>query len=271
MKGCYDPIPLDANDKELPSWPMSRRFAGGTKATFLAIGEHAATMAIAIEFSIRMPTATTSTPFQIGHEAMPSDLDVFDKHVLMTELDGKAIVVGEKILTAFHCISCNLWRDTSRDRKREPSLDTNPFVRLKTATGELFSTTLEFADPISDLVILGCPDRSQFPNEAKAYADCAPWSAIEVQLEEFTPDTQAHIRNHDGGWIEGATYPIFPNRVSFDAVEKVCPGASGGPVVLEGKLLAVVSNASDEPQNGVYNGVHPLLAKALPRWCQDSF
>ena len=100
---------------------------------------------------------------------MPSDFTVFDNNVVMTELDGKAVVVGEKILTACHCISLNLWWDPSLDRKREPSLDrkrepsleTNPMVKLTTATGKEFLANIEFADPISDLVILGCPERSR--------------------------------------------------------------------------------------------------------------
>ena len=197
---------------------------------------------------------------------MTSDFEVFENNVVMTELDGKGVVVGEKILTACHCISLNLWWDPSLDRKREPSLETNPMVKLTTATGKEFLANIEFADPISDLVILGCPDGSSFPHEAKAYEKCAPWSPIEVYLDGFELNATAHIRNRDGTWTQGDIYAVFPNRVSLDAKEKVLPGASGGPVVLDGKLLAVVSNTSEDGHDDAFNGVHPLLAKTLPRW-----
>ncbi len=197
---------------------------------------------------------------------MPSNFDIFDEHVVMTELDGKAIVVGEKILTACHCISLRFWKDSSSGSNYEPSLGTNPPVKLTTMTGRSFYANIEFADPVSDLAILGCPDRASFPAEAKAYEDCAPQSQIEVYLDEFIPDSQAHVRNRDGDWVEGAIYRVFPNRVSLDAVDRIYPGASGGPIVLDGKLLAVVSNACEKRQDGVFNGVHPLLSDALPRW-----
>ena len=132
---------------------------------------------------------------------MPSDFKVFDNNVVMTDLDGKGVVVGEKILTACHCISLNLWwdpslerkREPSHERKREPSLEINPLVRLTAATGKAFHANIEFADPISDLVILGCPDSSHFPHEAKAYEELVPWSPIEVYLDDFELNATANI------------------------------------------------------------------------------
>ena len=129
---------------------------------------------------------------------MPSEFEIFDNNVVMTELDGKAVVVGEKILTACHCVTPNLCWSKSLDQKREPSLETNLLVRLKTATEKVFLANIEFADPISDLVILGCPDSSYFPNESKAYEELAPRSPIEVYLDDFEPNATADIRNRDG-------------------------------------------------------------------------
>ena len=176
----------------------------------------------------------------------------------MTKLNGKAVVVGEKILTACHCISV--------DMERQPTLDTNTLVQLQTASEKPFYANIEFADPISDLAILGCPDGQCFPGRARLYEDCVAFSEIEIYIDDLPPKSNVHVRNRDGEWVEGTAEFFSPNRLSLDAHDRIYPGASGGPIVIGGKLAAVVSNTSLEPHDGMFHGFHPLLTKALPRW-----
>ena len=74
------------------------------------------------------------------------------------------------------------------------------------------------------------------------------------------------VRNLDGGWVTGTAEPLHNHRIFVETEKEILPGASGGPIVFQGKLIAVVSSTNEDPDDGVSNGVHPLLAKTLPRW-----
>ena len=188
----------------------------------------------------------------------------FDPHVVLTEkLDGKAVIVGDKILTACHCIPLDFDRED-----RELTLQTDLIVKLQSASGDLFPANIEFADPISDVAILGTPDAQAFSGGASLYEDCVSCSPIEVYFGDLPSASPCRSATETGvGLPDTGTAELFPNHRIFVETEKeILPGPSGGPIVFQGNLIAVVSSTNEDPDDGVFNGVHPLLAKTLPRW-----
>jgi len=119
--------------------------------------------------------STTLTTMKIDVSAS------FDPHVVLTEkLDGKAVIVGDKILTACHCIPLDFDRED-----RELTLQTGLIVKLQSASGDLFPANIEFADPISDVAILGTPNAKAISKDESCYEDCVSCSPIEVYFGDL--------------------------------------------------------------------------------------
>ena len=146
----------------------------------------------------------------------------FDPHVVLTEkLDGKAVIVGDKILTACHCIPLDFDRED-----RELTLQTDLIVKLQSASGDLFPANIEFADPISDFAILVTPNAKAISKDESCYEDCVSCSPIEVYFGDLPTRFSVQVRNRDGGWVTG-TAELFPNHRIFVETEKeILPGAS---------------------------------------------
>jgi len=136
----------------------------------------------------------------------------FDPHVVLIEpLDGKGVIVGDKILTACHCIPL--------DFDRELTLQTHSTVKLRFMSGKSFHANIEFADPISDVAILGAPDAQTFSDGAGSYGGCVSYSPIEVCFDDLPSDFAVQIRNRDGSWVSGIA-ELFPNHRIFVDTEK---------------------------------------------------
>lgn len=126
-----------------------------------------------------------------------------------------------------------------------------------------------FADPFSDLAVLGIPDDQQFPTEAEtvesAFAACV---AVPVSMQAMGngDETGVWIRVHEGVWVSGtaARYGMPGGDVWVQAEGPILYGASGGPIVTsEGELLAIVSSFSIA-QAG--DGRQPHIRRSLPAW-----
>ena len=139
-------------------------------------------------------------------------------------------------------------------------------VKLQSASGDSFPANIEFADPISDVAILGTPNAKAISKDESCYEDCVSCSPIEVYFGDLPLSFSVQVRNLDGGWVTGTAELLHNHRIFVETEKEILPGASGGPIVFQGKLIAVVSSTNEDPDDGVSNGVHPLLAKTLPRW-----
>jgi hypothetical protein len=188
----------------------------------------------------------------------------FEKEEAMTrdavfQVDaGRGFKVGDFVITASHCLPhlppCAPFIGA----------DERTYPRLVGRLGEerTVSAELMFADPISDLAILGTPDDQERPEEATAYDQFLKGRGFTVADVEANTQVRAKILSLGGEWVScRVSHRGGPLWVEGD----VEGGMSGSPIVNEaGKAIGVLCSGN----NG---GPRPLaincrLMHSLPRW-----
>jgi hypothetical protein len=124
-----------------------------------------------------------------------------------------------------------------------------------------------FADPISDIAVLGRPDDYAFYEESEAY---------EVLTASMTPLAVAHAPNRGTGWIPSLDGHWFQCEVRHRngplwivrAAKEIKGTMSGSPIV-DNKCSAIAVLCAIGGISGEQNregGPNPRLARNLPGW-----
>lgn len=124
-----------------------------------------------------------------------------------------------------------------------------------------------FVDPISDLAVLGEPDRQLLFEESTGYLDLASHSEFLTIGSLGKGKTTAWMLSRDFEWFS-CTVRSNSKRLSVTGADaiKIEGGMSGSPILdSEGKAIGVVSNG---PDTGTRNS-QPILFKCLPPWILD--
>ncbi len=203
----------------------------------------------------------------------------------MTKIDGiisvggcRGFVVAGKhgqrfVITAGHCL---------------PGLP--PFHGAAPASERSFATLLGpvggpcdvgaqclFANPVSDLGVLGSPDAREFGLEAAAYAglveSVAPLALADLPLTR-TPGSLVAEAAWEGPArlvaLDGRTFSCTLRAGSRalwvkDAAEPIIGGMSGSPILDgDGAAVGIVCTGA-----GRLSGPNPFLMRQLPRWLLD--
>jgi hypothetical protein len=149
-----------------------------------------------------------------------------------------------------------------------------------------------FADPVSDLAVLGPPDNQALFDQWEAYQDLLN-SVTPFPVSDAPPDGQAWLYSLDQRW-----FPCHIERVNqgpiwiSGATEAIRGGMSGSPIKADdGSVIGLVSRSSAvldddalkklgpddviDIERDVVAGSHreggpqPVLARSLPVWLRD--
>ncbi len=183
---------------------------------------------------------------------------------------GQAVIVGDLILTAAHCV--NLGEDPSR--WIDPAGWEGDGRRLQKLyrSGSEFSANVKSFEPILDLAVLESPGAVDALELAEPYS-LAIAGIDSIPIWDLEPDpgeiVKIHVFTHKKEWIPGQFEFCGRNlRIGFKTQLAIEGGTSGGPVVDDaGRLLSIVSTTIDgtatDGEGEIYHA-SPLLCVALP-------
>ena len=170
--------------------------------------------------------------------------------------DGRGFKVGDFIITAAHCLPklppCAIYLDGEE----------RSYPRLLGRIGDEPTVWAEllFADPISDLAIIGPPDGQTLFYEAEAY-DRLVSAAPEFGIGDVEPDKPVcgKVLSLGGQWLSCMVSHHGGDLLLKEPVIEV--GMSGSPIIDDnGRAIGVVcSGASTLSMNC-------RLMRSLPRW-----
>jgi len=159
--------------------------------------------------------------------------------------EGRGILVpGWFALTAAHCID---WSAAAGKPLAGHSLQ-----KARAQDGRELHLRVLAIEPVADIAVLGSPDSQEAPSAAaqfeKFVVQTEPVPLSYSSLKPYGRSRPASVLGHDRRWITGGVKAIREQQASvvFETEEWVGSGVSGGPIVtLAGKLIAVVSHASE--------------------------
>jgi trypsin-like peptidase len=174
------------------------------------------------------------------------------------------------IITAAHCPPrfppCHgaSYREERTYQSLLAPLDAEPFV----------SAECLFADPISDIAVLGPPDDQEWPDLWQAY-DSLVESAGILMIADAREKGQAWMLSIDNRWFECTVRDSGGALWMSNATTGIRSGMSGSPVLSnDGSAIGMVcisggTAGSDHPHTA--GGPNPRLMGNLPGWCIQSF
>lgn len=192
------------------------------------------------------------------------DTNQLNQYVVTIKSSGAngVVVPGFHVVTATHCLKN--WSAEGRLVLGEPMIESVYFPSIK----QTVTLAGLFADPFSDLAVLGLPDSQdfsdEFDNSVQAFEE---QRAICISTDEICDDElNVMVRNFDGTWIGATASKPGGNhgQLWVESPIEIKDGASGGPIVTTaGALIGVVSSfGQSEPSDGL----QPHLERALPPW-----
>jgi hypothetical protein len=178
----------------------------------------------------------------------------------VVELDQKRVV-----LTAAHCLLPNLpiphpWLQEERTYR-------NWLAPL----GEQPTVTIEcmFADPVSDLAVLGPPDDQVLRAEYNAYNELMNSAAvlsIAPVLGKPASATPGWLLSLNGKWIR-CSVSHYGGGLCVTADEGIIGGMSGSPILNnDGAAIGVLSNSGGSGEVQMESGPNPRQDYHLPLW-----
>jgi hypothetical protein len=176
--------------------------------------------------------------------------------------EGRGFKVGDYVITAAHCLpqlpSCAIFVG-SKERA---------YPRLLGRLGHEPTVWAEllFADPISDLAILGSPDDQVLFDEAEAY-DQFLSAAPEFTVADIEPDklVRAKVLSLSGEWLSCMVHhcdgPLWLEEPVTEG------GMSGSPIIDDtGRAIGVVCSGASTPDRRASLSMNCRLMHSLPRW-----
>lgn len=182
--------------------------------------------------------------------------------------EGRGFVVNTDprfVITAAHCLpqlppACAV---SSLEERIYPELLGRTVERKRTIWAECY-----FADPVSDIAVLGQPDNQELYNQAEAY-DNLVVNSFALNVGEPPDQSGAWLLGLDGQWGECIVNHAGSGRLWLeDVVNGIVGGMSGSPIVNdEGAaigILGVSSGSADELH--AKGGPQAGLRHNLPGW-----
>jgi hypothetical protein len=169
---------------------------------------------------------------------------------------GRCVLIeGGLIVTAAHVIG---WDSDTMATMTERCL-----FKIKTSGGTV-SANLLVIEPISDVAVLGCPDRQTYSRESDIYDDlCERVQPVKLLARIPKPGVLFPVWIYEcpGSWMAGeAQYCGDGSTFGVHVEGKLVPGMSGGPIVSDaGELVGVVSQGTERCSAA-------FLPMALPQW-----
>ncbi|MBA4106061.1 MAG: hypothetical protein C0485_09905 [Pirellula sp.] len=197
-----------------------------------------------------------------------TDEEIVRAIVKLPKLNGLgALLAGEMVITAAHCIGWSL--------EGGMALGDTYHEEIETASGVRFFTSPIFIDPIADIAVLGPVDDQQ-PSLRSHYASFCDFSesVSGLKLSTVNPDLFAKIplrvRTHTGEWNSGYGQFCEPlRRLLFcETSQQIIGGTSGSPILdKNGDVMAVISHGTDMRDGDEFcEGSAGFAARCLPAW-----
>lgn len=191
---------------------------------------------------------------------------VLNATVRILHRNGQGVLIpGAFVVTAAQCIS---WNVSSPPAARSCVIET-----IATSGGREVRARVLFADPISDMAVLGALDDHEFPTEADDFRDWSrhTWAVpLSRRAPHKTRAMRAHIFCQDQAWIPArATYSGHdPSGTAFIETMRENRGATPGtPVVdVKGSLIGLVSHLTEQRNCASSKGSISIAWRALPEW-----
>ena len=125
-----------------------------------------------------------------------------------------------------------------------------------------------FADPVSDIAVLGQPDNQALYDQADAYVSLV-WDAFELEVSEPADRGRAWLLGLDGEW--GQCIVIHAGQGSLwieEAANGIVGGMSGSPILNdEGAAIGVLGTSSGSVDDlHTEGGPEASLRHKLPGW-----
>jgi hypothetical protein len=123
----------------------------------------------------------------------------------------------------------------------------------------------KYVDPISDIAVLGTPDRQALFKEAAAY-DALMEPLTPLRAGDAAPtETSAYLVALDGHLVD-CTVTHSGGLLWIEATDEIAGGMSGSPVLSRaGAAIGIVSQSTGS-LNRDTNGISPRLITHLPAW-----
>lgn len=190
---------------------------------------------------------------------------------VVTVGDGRGFVIehGQKryVVTAAHCLPRN-----EEGQLLIPAiggishLEERTYREFIAPLGAEPSITVEvlFADPVSDIAVVGEPDGQVLWDEADAYNELME-AATPVAIADAPENGPAWLLSLDGNWFPcavrtGERGPLWLSG----AAERIKGGMSGSPIVsADGMAIGIVCTGNG---GAMADGPNPRLVDCLPGW-----
>lgn len=164
------------------------------------------------------------------------------------------------VITAAHCLpslpSCDGYASQSDNTCKEllGPLNTLPALWAKCL----------FADPVSDIAVLGAPD-GQYDAYEMFVEGLAPFAVADVPGVKV--ESSAMVLSLDGQWLACSAQNFGGDGALMIRGAPIIGGMSGSPIITpDGSAVAVISISSRTADILEWNGPIPPLVNNLPGW-----
>ena len=189
------------------------------------------------------------------------------KHAVITVGAGRGFVVeskrGRLVVTAAHCLPRFPRRaSVSHSAERTYNALLGPLGKEPSV-----STECLFADPISDIAVLGGPDSQQLPEQAEHY-DALMAMVTALPISDTPKRAAGWLLSLDGRWnrceVRHNDGPLW----LFHVREGIVSGMSGSPILSEDRAaIGVVCAGGGTPgETHTDGGPNARLVYNLPTW-----
>ena len=195
------------------------------------------------------------------------------RSVLTVGKGGRGFVVkyglgrrsGRIVVTAAHCLPTVSPADSGK------LIGDVSYAKILGPLGEepTVSAKCLFADPVSDLALLGPPDKQALPDESDAFEALID-AATRLPIGDIPAATKirAWLLSLEDDWLPCSVIHHGGNILIENASLTVLEGMSGSPILNDLEMaIGLVTTGSQEPGTLLAGrGLNPRLVNSLPVW-----